>query len=435
MALLLKNVYALDGRLRPARRVDLRITEAGVIGTIAPAGSLKPQPDDCVDDRHDGTAVIPAFANAHCHAAMSLFRGLGEDEPLMEWLERKIWPVEARLTPQTVRAGTELAAAEMALSGAGCFADMYYHMEVVAEVVRRVGLRGALSVGVVSRDDKLLAASLQKDLTPYRGPLTRLNLDPHAPYTVSLAGMERIARFGRENGLTVQTHFLEAEWERGYIKKTFGMEPVEYLEKTGLLELDHLVLAHGVWLTEGEMKELAGRGNVTVVHCPASNLKLGSGVAALPAMMDAGLPVALGTDGAASNNRLDLWSEMRLMALIHKGTSKDPTAVPAHAALNCATLAGYRAFGFEGVGLIEEGWQADLTLVDLSGPQYVGADEDNLAGFIVYSGSSADVTDLLVVGRWIVKNRDYLPDPVESLTEAARRARRTLQSGASEAGA
>lgn len=425
MALLLKNFYVTDGSRDRASRCDLRI-EKGLIDEIAPAGTLTAIDGDETWDGQDRHAVIPGLVNAHCHAAMTLLRGLGEEEPLMEWLEQKIWPVEAHLKEDHVYAGSAQAILEMVSGGVTCFADMYYFMESVARCVNELQIRCALAVGVVGRNPELLHQSLNKDFSPLQGPLIRLSLDPHAHYTVSKEGMTEIARVAHERGLALQTHFLEAPWERGYLADTYGLTPLEYLEETGMLSLTHLVLAHGVYLEPDEMTELAGRGNVTVIHCPSSNLKLGSGVAKLSTMYDLGLPVALGTDGAASNNRLDIWQEMRTAALLHKGVQLDPTIVSARQILHSATEAGASAFGFEKVGRIEKGWAADLTFADLSQPHYLGADEENLNGYLVYAGSSADVTDVLCNGRWLVRHRSFLPAMREKLIDQAALQRRNL---------
>ncbi len=426
MALVLRDFYVLDGFRDRAQRADLLI-QRGEIAEIAPPCSLEvPIQGERVDGKGQ-KLLLPGFVNAHCHAAMTLLRGLGEERPLMEWLEGTIWPLEAKLTASQVYDGTAVAALEMIAGGVSCFADMYYHMASVAAVVNRLGCRGAIAIGVVSRDPELLRSSLYRDYSDTQGPLIVNNLDPHAPYTVGLEAMKEIAASAKERGLPLQFHFLEAAWERDYIERTFGLSPLQYLEETGLLELDHLVLAHGVHLLPQEFQALA-RPNVTVVHCPSSNLKLGDGVADLPAMLESGMSVALGTDGAASNNRLDLWAEMRLAALLHKGIRQDSTAVKAQEALRCATYQGAQALGFQKVGKIQPGWAADLSVVDLRGPHYLGVDEDNMAGYLVYAGSSADVESLLCQGRWIYRDRQLLRAPASEIMDRAAASRRELLS-------
>lgn len=422
--MLLRDFYILDGDREKAERADLRIIDNKIACITAP-GSLRANDGEETFDGGGKHLLLPGFVNCHCHSAMTLLRGLGEEEPLKDWLEKKIWPREARLTAEQVYSGTSLAVLEMAMGGVTCFADMYMQMASVTKAVNELGIRGGISVGVVSRNPFLLKQSLYRDFSDVRGPLIINNLDPHAPYTVTLDGMKEIAAAAAQFDLPLETHFLEAEWERGYIEKTFSMSPLQYLEETGLLKLHHLILAHCVYLTAEEMSQLADY-NVTVVHCPTSNLKLGSGIADLPRMLNSGLSVALGTDGAASNNRLDIWAEMRLAALIHKGTSKDPTVISARQILRCATYEGALGLGFRRVGLIRPEWAADLTVVDLTGPQYTGTDCMNMAGYVVYAGSAADVTDVLCAGRWLVRNRKFLPRPAEQIIADADRKRAEL---------
>lgn len=412
MNLLLRNFYILDGSMERAVRADV-LVEGETISRIAPPETLSGAECEVVDGRGE-RLILPGFFNAHCHAAMTLLRGLGEERPLMEWLEQKIWPLEEHLSGDVVYAGAMQAIAEMACGGVTGFTDMYYQMEHVARAVVETGVRCSVSVGVV-RDPKKFHASLYRDFAPLSGPKIINCIDPHAPYTMPFDFVCEAAEEAARLGLPLQTHFLEAPWERGYITDTLKMSPVEYLEKSGLSKVPHLVLAHGVQFAADELEYLGAHDNITVVHCPASNLKLGSGVALIPEMLAAGVHVALGTDGAASNNRLDMWNEMRLASLIHKGVRHDPLSLTARGLITMATSEGARAFGYENVGMIREGWAADLTLVDLSGAHYVGADEDNMAAYIVYAGSSADVTDVFCGGSPIVRSREFLPRPVRDI--------------------
>lgn len=416
MSTLFRDVCLYDGSMERARRADL-LVEGGDIAQIGLPGTLSGEKREVLDGRGE-LLLLPGFFNAHCHAAMTLLRGLGEEEPLMEWLERKIWPLEGKLTPEQIYEGTSQAVCEMVKNGVTGFSDMYYHMDQVARAVNNLGVRGAIAVGVVSRNAELLEKSLYRDYGNVAGPRIVNNLDPHAPYTVTFEGMCRIAEVALQKDMPFQFHFLEAQWERDYIQKNFGLTPIQYLEKTGLMKIRRLVLAHGVWLNEEEIDYLAAH-DAAVVHCPSSNTKLGSGVAPLPAMYAKNLRVALGTDGAASNNRLDLWDEMRLAALLHKGVSKDPTVVTARQLIRSATYEGARAFGFEKTGLLREGWTADFAAVDLKALHYIGADEENVAGYLVYAGSSADVRHVMCGGVWLMKDRVFLPRPEKDIREAS----------------
>lgn len=425
MKKLLRDVYILDGSMDRAQRCDLLI-DGESIGLKAAPRSLSGETCEVFDGKGEAL-VLPGFFNAHCHAAMALLRGLGEERPLMEWLQEKIWPLEEHLTGDVVYAGTLQAVFEMAVSGVTGFADMYYRTEQVARVAGETGIRCVVPLGVV-RDPERFKKSLYRDYAPLRAPHGLICIDPHAPYTVPFQFMAETAEEALRQGVPLQTHFLEAPWERSYFSDTLKMTPVEYLEKTGLSKVPHLVLAHGVQLLPEEIEYLASHDNITVVHCPASNMKLGSGSAPVPEMVKSGVHVALGTDGAASNNRLDLWGEMRLAALIHKGVRHDPLALTAKELLNMATFEGARAFGFEKVGRIRPGWAADLTVASIDGARYVGADEDNMAAYVVYAGGSEDVTGVLCSGSWIVREKKFLPFPEKDLVEQARRQRNRLVS-------
>ena len=256
-----------------------------------------------------------------------------------------------------------------------------------------------------------------------REGLITVQLGPHAPYTVPPDDMRRIFQAAREHGLGVHLHFLETEWELNYLRQELKREPADYLRDVGLLDAPQTVLAHAVWLDPATEVDLS---RVTLVHCPGSNLKLGSGVMPLAAWLEKGTPVALGTDGASSNNRLDMWEEMRTVALLHKGVNHDPMCVPALDALRMVTYEGARAFGFAQKGMIREGWMADLVLVDLDQPHYVGVDEENLATYIVYAGSSADVVGTMVNGKWSFRNGEFPTLDREEIVERAREAREAI---------
>jgi len=233
-----------------------------------------------------------------------------------------------------------------------------------------------------------------------------VQLGPHAPYTVPKDGVTRMTEIARENNIGIHFHFLETKDELDFFANELKMSPTDYLKETGLLDAKELILAHAVWFPVEELSRVA-RGNVTLVHNPGSNLKLGSGHAPVKAMMDAGVRVALGTDGAASNNRLDMWNEMRCAALMHKGYHLDPTLVTAREVLRMATLSGAEALGFENLGLIRPGYWADMILIDLDQPHYVGWTTNNIPEFIVYAGSSRDVRATIVAGKILYLDGKY----------------------------
>ena len=416
MATLFKDVYILDGSREKAALGHVLVSKGRIV-SVTEAGAEQSADLNLKADKiisgHKRMAVLPGFVNAHTHAAMTLVRGLGEEAPLIEWLTEKVWPVEAKLTAEHIYWGTLSAILEMLATGTTCFADMYFEMDRVAEAALQTGIRAALCRGMTadSNDKDKINKSLSENLELAdkwhgREGLITVQLGPHAPYTVPVEDMKKIAKAAKEHGLGVHLHYLETEFELNYIKNELKTSPEDYLINTGLMDAPHLVLAHAVYL-EPELADKLKLSNLTLVHNPCSNLKLGSGVMKLSEWLDKGAAVALGTDGASSNNRLDMWEEMRTAALLHKGVNKDPVCVSALDVLRMATYDGARAFGFAQKGLVREGWMADLVLVDLDKPHYIGANCENLAAYIVYAGSSADVIGTMVNGKWLYRNGDF----------------------------
>ena len=421
MATLFKDVYIVDGSRAKAERVHMLVSK-GRITEILNVSQTPPTADKIISGR-GRMAVIPGFVNAHTHAAMTLLRGLGEEAPLMEWLQTKIWPVEDKLTPEYIYWGTLGAMLEMLATGTTCFADMYFEMNRVAEAVLSAGMRAALCRGITAGEPGKIERSLQNNLDlakNYHGRegLITVQLGPHAPYTVPMDSMKMITSAASSNGLGVHFHFLETKGELDNL----GMSAGEYLEESGLLNTPYTVLAHAVFLDSS----IALPENVTLVHNPCSNLKLGSGIMPLTEWLDKGANVALGTDGASSNNRLDMWEEMRTASLLHKGATRDPVCVSALDVLRMATYEGARAFGFSQKGMIREGWFADLVLVNLDRPHYIGVNEENLAAYLVYAGSSADVAGTMVNGKWLYRNGEYPTLDAEEIVAKAREAREAI---------
>jgi len=356
-------------------------------------------------DRH---AVIPGLVNSHTHAAMSLMRGLADDLPLMRWLTEHIWPAEqTHVGADFVHAGTALAVAEMLLGGTTCFSDMYFFPEAAARVARSAGIRAV--VGMIMIDfpsayaqgpeeylDKGLALhdSLKHD------PLVATAFAPHAPYTVSGPFLERVRTYADELDLPVHIHLHETAQEvRDSVEQT-GRRPLARLDHMGLLS-PNLIAVHMTQLEDDEIERFAAAGG-NIVHCPESNLKLASGFCRAQDLLDAGINLALGTDGAASNNDLDMFGEMRTAALLAKGVAGDAAALPAYTALRMATLNGARALGLADVtGSLTPGKYADLVAVDLAGagsqPLY------NPISQLVYAAGRSQVSDVWVAGRQVVR--------------------------------
>jgi 5-methylthioadenosine/S-adenosylhomocysteine deaminase len=321
----------------------------------------------------DDHILIPGLINLHTHAAMSLMRGMADDLPLMDWLQNHIWPAEAaHASPQFVYDGTRLACAEMLLGGITCFNDMYFYPEAAANAATEFGMRAVLGITAIefptayaSDADDYINKGLAVRETLLDNPLINFCLAPHAPYTVSNKTFERILTLSEQLNLPVHCHIHETRQEIKDALAQNQMVPLERLHQLGLLG-PGFIGVHAVHLSEDDLQLLASTG-CNIAHCPTSNLKLASGFAPVARMRQLGINVGLGTDGAASNNRLDLFSEMRLASLLAKGISGDASAIPAHEALRMATLNGAIALGLgHEIGSITPGKSADLCAVSLA---------------------------------------------------------------------
>jgi 5-methylthioadenosine/S-adenosylhomocysteine deaminase len=354
-------------------------------------------------------AVIPGLVNAHTHAAMSLFRGLADDLPLMDWLNNHIWPAEAKwVSPDFVRDGTELAIAEMLKSGTTCFSDMYFFPDVTARVCHDAGMRACIGLIMIDfpsawaqNADEYLHKGLKLHDELRNSELISTAFAPHAPYTVSDAPFEKIRMYADELDIPIHMHVHETAHEVEASVKQHGMRPLARLAKLGLLG-PRLIAVHMTQLLPEEIKLLA-QDNVSVVHCPESNLKLASGFCPVHALVKAGVNVALGTDGAASNNSLDMLEEMHIAALLAKGASGEATAVPAHTALRMATLNGAKALGIDNrTGSLTAGKAADIAAIDLSvissQPVYEPVSQ------IVYATTRNQVSDVWVNGKHLLSD-------------------------------
>jgi 5-methylthioadenosine/S-adenosylhomocysteine deaminase len=422
----IRDVILWDAECAEAERGDIVVDEDGAIASILPARSAG---GETLFDGRGSTVAIPGLVNAHTHVSMTLLRGLAEELPLMEWLTTKIFPIEDRLGPEHIRSGAELAMLEMIAGGVTCFADMYYFMDEVADAVLASGMRAALCRGLPGDNDEKLRENVEL-ADRYNGRDGRIvvQLGPHAPYTVPMSALEKIARTAHEKNLGIHFHWLETESERNSFRYEYKLRPIDYLEKSGLLDARELILAHSVWFPEDELEQ-ASRPNVTIVHNPKSNLKLGSGYAPIREMLAAGLNIALGTDGASSNNRLDMWDEMRVASLMHKGFHRDPTLVSARDVMRMATVSGARGIGFKNTGVIRPGYQADLALIDIDKPHYVGMDETNVPEFLVYAGSSHDVRATIVAGKILYEDGKYATLDRDAIMAKAREHREWIDRG------
>lgn len=363
-------------------------------------------------ERH---ALIPGLVNAHTHAAMSLMRGLADDLPLMRWLQEHIWPAEGRhVSPEFVADGTRLACAEMLRGGITCFNDMYFFPEASLDAALAAGLRSAHGAIVIEFPSAYAADAadyLRKGLElrdrRREEPLASFCLAPHAPYTVSDETLKKVATLAAELDLPVHIHLHETEHEIERSLAEHGVRPLERLRRLGLVT-PNLIAVHAVHLEPAEI-ELLARHGCSVVHCPSSNLKLASGFAPVSSMLEAGINVALGSDGAASNNRLDMFQEMRTAALLAKAVARSAAAMPAHAALRAATLGGAQALGLaERIGSIEPGKAADLVAVDLAAPELAPCFDP--VSHLVYAAGREHVTHVWVQGEARLSERAFVDE-------------------------
>ena len=374
--------------------------------------------------RLSGCVLLPGLINLHTHAAMTLLRGLADDLPLMAWLQEHIWPAERRwVSREFVLDGSRLACLEMLKGGITCFNDMYFFPEATVQAAIEAGQRVAAGIIVIDFPSNYAAdldGYLDKGLAlrdaMRHHPLVSFCMAPHAPYSTSDRSLEKVLVYAKQLDLPIHMHVHETDAEIRQGIERHGLRPLARLRQLGLLGPDFIAV-HAVHLLDEEMELLAEYG-CHVAHCPSSNLKLASGIAPLADLLAKGANVGLGTDGAASNNRLDCWQEMRLAALLAKGVSARPESVPARQALRMATLDAARALGLEAkIGSIEIGKQADLVAVDLSAVHNQPCFDP--VSQLVYSAGREDVTHVWIAGREVVRDRCCLTlDEADILSRA-----------------
>ena len=409
------------------------------VGDIAIAGSQIvyvgdgagcPDAETTIDG--EGCVVLPGFVNAHTHLAMTLMRGFADDMRVQEWLEQMIWPTEARLQPDDVYWGAMLGIVEMLRSGTTCFNDMYWAFDETLRAIVESGIRGVPSgvlIGVHPQAEEHLAQAIdfvrkcKEDSHERVVPM----FGPHAPYTCPDAMLRRVLAAAEELGVGIHVHLSETRQEVENSLREHGKTPVERFRDLGIFDV-HVLAAHCVHPTDSDIDILAECG-VGVAHNPGSNMKLGSGIAPVPKMRSRGVIVGIGTDGAASNNNLDMLEEARLAALLHKVATGDPTVISAYEALAMATRESARALGiFDQVGSIEVGKRADVILMDLDQPHL--SPRHNVVSHIVYAARASDVTTTIVHGEVLMRDRELTAlDEEEIMREASRRARRLVGSG------
>ena len=419
--LLLKDGFILT--MDPKRRIFKRGSVAIEGKEIVAVGEDVRGPADEVIDAK-GKAVLPGLINAHTHSPMTLLRGFADGMELDPWLRTKIWPIEKNLRAEDCYVGALLACLEMLKSGTTCFADQYFFMERVADAVEESGMRGVLSYGIIERGDaqrreREIAAGERLVKTRHGKANGRIltQFGPHASYTCSPECLVEVKELAKRYGVGVHIHLAETRWEsEEEIPKKYGKRPVEHLDSIGFLGPEVLA-AHCVWLNEREIAVLRERG-VKPVHNPVSNMKIACGIAPVPEMSAAGIPVALGTDGAASNNTLDLFNEMKFAALLNKVRTLDPTVMPAQSVLEMATINGALALRLQDrIGSLEVGKRADVVVVDLQKPHFTPL--YNVVSHLVYNAVGSDVDTVIVDGKVLMRERKVLTlDEAEVLSKA-----------------
>lgn len=406
------TVVTMDAQKRVIDDGAVAVRGDSIVG-VGTASQIDSQFDAprTIDAHND--LVLPGFINGHAHATMSLFRGIADDLALDEWLHKYIFPAEARnVTPDFVTWGTKLGILEMLRSGISTYADMYYFEDQVARATKDAGMRGVLGETIIDfpvPDNKTPADALrytQNYINHWKGdPLITPAVAPHSIYTCSQKTLQESAALARRNGVPILTHLAEARFELEQSRRQHNATPVGYLERIGFLGSD-VVAAHCVWMDAADIATLVHFG-VGCTNNPSSNMKTAAGVMPVPQMLSAGLAVGIGTDGAASNNNLDMFEEMDLAAKLQKITHMDPRALPAEQVVEMATIGGARALHIEKeIGSLETGKKADMILIDTTAPH--ATPMYNVYSELVYAMKASDVKTVIIGGRIVMQDRHML---------------------------
>ena len=379
-----------------------------------------------------GKIVMPGFVNTHTHMAMTIFRGIADDLYLQDWLMKYIFPVEAKyVNAENVKIGSQLAMIEMIHSGTTCFNTMYFFQDEVAKAAKSIGMRGIVS-------ESLIDFPTPNSKTPQEGidyikglietykddSLITVGVAVHSPYTCQPELLVKAKKFADENNLIYHIHVAETQWEVDTIMKAYKLTPVQYLDSLGVLS-ESVIAAHCVWLTDEDIKIIAER-KVGVAHNPACNMKLASGVAPIPQLLEAKAQVGLGTDGAASNNNLNMIEEMHVMSLLHKFTSKNPTVMSDELSIRIATFGGAEVLGMKDkIGSLEVGKQADIILIDTDNANTVPI--YNVYSAIVYTLLGSEVCDVIINGKIIMRNNVILTIDEAKVKEQVREIAKKIQ--------
>jgi len=372
------------------------------------------------------SVIFPGLVNTHTHLPMGFFRGMADDLPLMDWLQNHIWPAESKwLSEEFIIAATELAAIEMIKSGTTISSDMYFLSDLIASIIKKSGLKAVIGAGVLDFPTKFGKGA--DDYIEKAGELhlkwkdckqIDIALCPHAPYTVNPDNYTKCVEFCGKHDILLHTHLAEAENERQDSIDKYGKSTVQIMDEVGAFDLEKSIFAHCVHLTNEDI-ELMGRKNVNVALNIQSNMKLANGFAPAQQLLEAGANLTIGTDGAASNNDLDMISEMQSQALVHKGVQRDATVFPAESVLKMGTVNGAKALGFKKTGELKRGNMADFIVVSFDEPHMTPV--YNPISHLVYSAKSTDVTHTYVNGQCLMKDREILTLDEQKIKEDARK--------------
>ncbi|HHW01922.1 MAG TPA: amidohydrolase [Thermoanaerobacterales bacterium] len=427
MNILIKNaaLISMDGKDEPVKNVNVAIEKDKIkyIGDV-PKDFYA---EKVIDAREN--LIMPGLVNGHTHVAMSLFRNYADDLPLMDWLKTRIWPVEEKLTEDDVYWGSMLGVVELIRSGVTCFSDMYFFMEETAKAVEESGIRAVLARGLVGSDDDDGGSRFKETRELYRnwhngaGGRIKVMAGPHAPYTCSPGYLKKVIELAKELNVGIHIHLSESADEVEESLKNYGKSPVRHVYDLGLFDVP-TVAAHCVHVSDEDIDILA-ENMVSVVNNPTSNLKLASGFAPVEKMIRRGVNVALGTDGPASNNNLNMFEEMNLAAIVNKSINRDATSIPAITAVKMATVNGARALGLEKeIGSIEIGKKADLIIIDIHKPHFYP--RHNIISSLAYSAQASDVKTVIVDGEIVMEDYEIKTVDTERIMFEAERAAKSL---------
>lgn len=407
MKILIKNIAEIHSPLSEVKKNQFLLIEDQHIKKIDDMDNLETVKDYDYLINASGKILLPGFINTHTHSGMTFLRGYADDMPLNKWLQNKIWPFESEMTSEDIYWGTALSIIEMIESGTTAFADMYFAMDKVAELVKKSGMRASLAEGLIEVNDgqKGLKKALDFALNYNEianGRITTM-LAPHAPYTCSKDYLFKIKSLAQENNLGVHIHLSESKKEINDFKNDYQKSPIKFLADFDFFE-NHILAAHCVHLEAGDL-EILKDNNVQIAHNPLSNAKLANGIAPIVDYLNNGINVGLGTDGVSSNNSLDLLKEAKMASYLQKIKYEDPTAIDIKTILEILTLNGAQALNLEKIGLIKEGYKADLQLINIKKDSFYFPHHNNLSN-LFYAADSHSIDTLIIDGKIVMEDQE-----------------------------